>query len=308
MKTKSFILVSVAVFAALVGGFLYVALSGGGDERRLGAALPTTAGNRYALEIGGVNVGFLKSFSGCGVSADVNIGEKGVKHAGAANYVPCKIRFGSGMGAPLYSWITDVLAGKAASKDVSIIQTDSTLKSIAQLNLINAALTRFTVPDLDAANSDVLYFEATLVPAAVQKAKAPGTVSGGVTPTSKVIGGANFRFVGPGGQAVAKIESWSFDVKGGAAELGNLTLDVGEPATEFDTWLDELMKGSPTQKDLSIEILDATLKEVLIGFNFSGVGLAAGDLMAAGSEAVSRRQFTIYVNGASIKFNPRVIG
>lgn len=41
MKTKTFVLVAVAVFAALVGGVMYVALSGGGEDRRVGA-LSTT--------------------------------------------------------------------------------------------------------------------------------------------------------------------------------------------------------------------------------------------------------------------------
>lgn len=329
MKTKSFVLVAVAVFAAIVGGVVYVAVSGGGDERRLGAAVRSFAAGNFAIEIAGTNAGFLKSVSGCGVNANVVSTQTGKfadgKQAGQLKYGPCQITFGSGMGAPLYSWITDSLAGKTAPKNVSIVVTDATGKATTRLDLANTYLTRFTVPSLDVASKDPLYFEATLTPGSIRKVAASASVAK-IAPKAKVLSAAFFRFNGPGlttdATKLNKIESWSFEVgpatatgvevkAGPLAELGDLTVTVAEPAAEFEGWLGALMKGSPTEKDLTVELLDATLKEVLIEFSFNGTGLAAGELLGGGvtgAEAIARREFSMYVQGAAIKFNPGVVG
>ncbi len=325
MKPKTLVLVAVAVAVVLVGGLAYVAFGGGDDDRRAGAlATSSYAVGNYALTIDGVNAGMLKSFSGCGVTANAvsaTVGDLRLDTStGPVKYEGCHIRFGLGMAPVVYTWIKDSLAGKGAPKAVSIVGYDATNQATAQLNLTNARLTSFTVPQLDATNSAAVFFEATLSPESVRKVKASGGAAS-ASKTVKTMLGANYRLTIPDveGHRASRIGPWSFEIPvpddAGVtgttkalvpAKLDDLSVLASDPAPGLDAWLDLLMKGTPTEKPVTIELLDATLKVQLFELRFAAAGLTQGDLLGASTastDTVPRRQFSMYVEGPALTFS-----
>jgi hypothetical protein len=327
MKTKTFILVAVAVFAALLGGFTYVALSGGEEERRAGALTTRSyAAGNYMLEIAGKNVGALKSVSGCGVTAEL-VGTSGsskfqTKQAANVRYGPCEITFGHSMDAPLFAWINDTLKGNAGPKNVAIVAVDVNQKATTRLELTGAVIRSFALPKLEGGSKDPVEFQVSIEPQAIQKSAGGGAPVPSLPAKAKNLLASNYRLDAPGLandlKKVPSVESWSFELGqpaaaggvpkqlGGNLVLGNLSLAVSEPGTEFDAWLDSLMKGNPSEKNVTLELLDPSLKDALMSVSFSGVGLLSGQLLPAadtGSNAVGSREFTMYVQGASINFN-----
>ena len=65
---------------------------------------------RFALDVAGYNVGFLKKFSGLGMEADVVANDLGPdniqkKHVSNIKWTPGKATVGIGMGKGMYDWI-----------------------------------------------------------------------------------------------------------------------------------------------------------------------------------------------------------
>jgi phage tail-like protein len=330
MNAKTLVLIAGAVLAVLVGGLAYVALEGDGERRS--AALNTTrsyTAGTVGLEVDGAGVGFVKSIEGCDVTAPVvNVAAADgtqQKQSGAPKYTPCTVRFGSGMKAAFYQWISDSLAGKLAQKNVSIVVYDFDYKAVRRLDLAGATISRFVVPALAAASTEPVVFEVTLGASTIRRASPSGTASGALSSKSKQALAGNFKLSAPGLEAdlkrVTAVGSWTFDLApapagelklsaGGQPEYGDLSVTVAAPAgVEFDAWLDGLVKGTPTKKTFSLSLLDATFTTSLVDLTLTGVGLIGADLLgsADSSTAVSKRSFTMFVEGANVKF-PGIAG
>jgi hypothetical protein len=316
MKTRTFIIVAVAVFAALLGGFVYVALDGGGEERRAGAlSTRSYVSGSWSLELDGQNVGVLKSLEGCHLEANVAAEAGGGKLAGAPRFTPCRLRFGLGMGKPLYTWISDVLGGKTVgARAVTLVQTDGTGKVATALNLQGAQITSFSVPALDAAAKEPGYFELKIEADTVEKGSSGGAAAT-TSAKAKLLMPAYFsvKIGGLDTTKIAKVSSWSFqrsratgDTKLGQPELGNFELETSESSSStFQAALEDLaVKGNATEWPGSIELLDATLKSVLFKVDFTGVGMYAGDLYGAAeaADALPRRAYSFYVESAKLDF------
>ncbi len=323
MNTKTIVLVAVAVLAVLVGGLAYVTLSGDDDERRAGALTTRSySAGHFVLEVNGASAGFLKSVSGCGIHAETaSLGPDSPKTS-SVRYEPCTLQFGGGMGQPLYTWIIDALSGKNAVRNAAIVVTDLNYKAQTRLDLTSAVLTRFALPALDAASVETALFEVTLTPETIRKTAGSGATVGTLgTKTPKLLV-SNFSVDGPDKSKVTKVASWAFEVpvaaeglerslSAGAAKLDKLTLTVNEPTTEFDPWVDQLMKGSPTQKNITLSLLDATRTQMLMEVNFSGTVLTEADLLGTKettAETTAKRDFSMQPGGATIKFSAGING
>jgi T4-like virus tail tube protein gp19 len=314
MRTRTLILVAVAVFAVLVGGFVYVALGGGSDERRLGAEVGSYTAGKWALEVGGVNMGFLRKVDGCGLTAEVVKVSDIDKASGAAKYGVCKLTFGVQMDPSLYTWVTSALNGTAGRKSVVLHQTDFENKSVHQLRLPEAGITRFALPAFNAASTEAVYLELHVSSDRIETAKGTGAViTSKATTSSKNLLAANFRVTV--GQLpttkVSSIDSWSFDLTPPPVgvkvavqpELGPLDLLVSEADVEpWSMWVGDLVKGSPTEKSGSLEVLNSARDATLVKVDFKALGLAAADLYGASEigSTVSRRRYSMYVEGATI--------
>ena len=324
MKTKTLFLVAVAVFATLVGGFLYVALGGSGDERRLGALSPSYSAGKFALEVNGVMAGWLKDVAGCGVEAPTREIQTTVgydKQPGATAYGTCQMRFGMSMTPAFYKWVGDAIRGAGTSRNVSIVQTDFNYKEIGRLELTNALISRFTLPALGGP-AEALYFEVALAPLTIRSLKGSGAAVSSSLVQQKIAQTSYFRAtIGDLPSAkVAPIDAWSVNipvpersgelmkVAAPRAMAGDLSLAVSEAdADAWQGWVEtSLIQGNPSEKSATIEILNATLDQVFAKFSLTGVGLQAADLFGKSptSDGAKKRAYTLYVESATASFTP----
>jgi hypothetical protein len=313
MRTRTLVLVAVAVFAVLVGGFVYVAVGGGDDTRRAGALTSRTySGGKVMLSSAGNQLGYLQS-SSCGtVGAPVVADAKGGKQLGATRYEPCELEVGLAMEKELYDWITASLAGNAARKSLSLSTVDLNGKEVARIDLKNALLSEVRFPAADAGSQNATSLTLTIDPGSIQSVKPSGVaLKSALAPKQKASLTSNFRFELGGSTLakVSKVEGWSFtvDPQSMAPQLGDLEVTVAESDLRMPE-LENMMqssfgpKGAPSETAASLVFLDATLQTPLLTIGFPVVGLSGGQLAPAVSSdnQVARREFTFYVENANI--------
>jgi hypothetical protein len=315
MKTKTLLLVAVAVFAALVGGFLYVALSGGGDDRRVGALATYATATTWHLQLNGANAGPLKGVAGCGVNAPVVDTAGGTKTTGPIRFEPCRLEFGTYMGASLHKWITDSIKGTAPPADLRLLQLDGNGVAVTNLELRNALLTRFALPALNGGSTDALTFSISVASDLIRRMAPGGKVSVPLAQKGVAATTANFVLTIPGVDAssVAAVAPWSVEIPlqastletktaVGRPDLANLQVEVAQAgAADFDNLLqNSLVKGLGGKTTAKLELKNAAMTAVVFELDLAGVGIAGGDL--AGS-ANNRRSYSFFVEGASPAFS-----
>jgi hypothetical protein len=313
MRTRTLVLIAVAVFAVLVGGFLYVAVKGGDDTRRVGALNTRTySGGKVALSSGGTQLGYLQS-SSCGtVSSSVVADAKGGKQVGTTRFEPCELEVGLGMEKQFYDWIAASLSGNATRKDLTLSTVDLNYKEIARLDLQNALLSEVEFPAADGGSQDSVTMKLTIDPASIKTVKPGGTsTKAPVGAKQKTWLAGNFRFELGGAPLtkVSKVDAWSFtvDPQTLAPQLGDLALTVSEAdprMPELESALQGLTspKGQPSETSASLVFLDPSLQNPLLTISFAAVGMSGGQLSSAISSdnSVARREFTYYVENANI--------
>jgi hypothetical protein len=313
MRTRTFILLAVAVFAVLVGGFLYVAL-GDSDERRVGALRTYSSGN-IAMSINGTHAGYLKSMS-CGViGAEAQRVEQestgtDPKQLGNATPEPCEIAFGLPEKGPLPTWIVDAVAGKNAPHNVALVSYSYDFKEVSRLELSGALLTEFSLPPFDAASKDQVTMTITLKPEAISYVKGSGATAPPKTAT-KAASAFRFNLAGSPVTKVSKVSAWSFQWNAAAQRsyLGDFTITVAanDPRiTDLDKMLQNFVvageNGPGAETTGSIEILDSTLVNVLATVEFTGVGMKEGSYSGfVDADSIAKREYSFYVEGFNLK-------
>jgi len=119
---------------------------------------------RFALDVAGYNVGFLKKFSGLGMEADVVANDLGPdniqkKHVSNIKWTPGKATVGIGMGKGMYDWIKQSFEKSYASRDGAFTSGDFNYKAQSRLDFYSALITSVTVPKLDGSSKDAAYFD-----------------------------------------------------------------------------------------------------------------------------------------------------
>jgi hypothetical protein len=122
-----------------------------------------TAG-RFALDIDGYNVGFLKKFSGLAMEADIAANDLGPdnvqkKHVSNIKWTPGKATVGIGMGKGMYEWINASFKKGYQTKGGSFTAGDFNYKAQSRLEFQEALITSVTVPKLDGSSKDAAYFD-----------------------------------------------------------------------------------------------------------------------------------------------------
>ena len=125
------------------------------------AAIATISSNpaQYALELESMGAGFLISFEGGDVTADV-IAEKpssdGIvhKHIGGVKYEDMSVEIGADMSASVYEWIADTLGRMYRRRDGAIVATDKTFRATSRLEFFHALIREITFPPLDATSKN----------------------------------------------------------------------------------------------------------------------------------------------------------
>jgi tail tube protein gp19 len=317
MRTRTLVLVAVAVFAVVVGGFVYVAVKGGDDARRVGAFSQTqTSLGPWQLQLNGANAGPLKSVSGCEVSAAVVSVAGGGKRAGQVKYGSCRVQFGLSMTPAFYKWIGDALGKSPAPAAMNLLQADANGKVATNVELVDARLSGFSTPALDGGSQDLVLFTADLVAGAIRKGPLGGSLSGGLSQKASSATAANFRVTIPGVDAkrVAKVGSWSFEVPyesssvgadkivtaaAGPPKLGDLQLEVSEGfVADFDAMLQDLISGQGQKTTAKVELLNTAMTATVFMLSLDGVGMDGGVHYATDN----RRAYSFYADGATIAF------
>jgi hypothetical protein len=137
-----------------------------------------TAG-RFALDIDGYNVGFLKKFSGLAMEADVvshDLGPDNIqkKHVANIKWTPGKATVGIGMGNGMYRWIKQSFDKSYAMKNGTFTSADFNYRAQSQATFMNALITSVTVPKLDGGSKESAYFDIEFDAEQVRWAKGGG--------------------------------------------------------------------------------------------------------------------------------------
>jgi hypothetical protein len=122
-----------------------------------------TAG-RFMLDVNGVNVGFVKKFSGLAMEADIATNDLATdlvqkKHVANIKWTPAKATIGIGMGKEMYQWIRSAFEKGYETRSGSVVAGDFNYKAQSRLNFMNGLITSVTVPKLDGASKDAAYFD-----------------------------------------------------------------------------------------------------------------------------------------------------
>lgn len=196
-----------------------------------------TAG-RFALDIDGFNVGYMKKFSGLAMEADIATNDLGPdnvqkKHVANIKWTAGKATVGVGMGKGMYDWIKAAFDKGYITKNGSFTAADFNYKAQSRLDFMNALITSVTVPKLDGSSKDAAYFDVEFEAEQVRWSKGGGEdIRGKIGPKQKAWLCSNFRFeLGSlPTDRVASIDSFTWKCSVAADQIGIFREPTKHPA------------------------------------------------------------------------------
>ena len=291
----------------------------------------TYTGGRFAMDIDGFNVGYLKKFSGLSMEADIATNELGPsntqkKHVSNIKWTPGKATVGIGMGKGMYDWIKASFDRGYMTKNGSFTSADFNYKAQSQLTFLNALITGVTVPKLDGSSKDAAYFDIEFEAEQVRWAKGGGEdIKGNVGSKQKAWLCSNFR-VEIGGLPcthVATVDSFTWKCAVSADQVGIFREPTKHPAKvttpdiklaisykDHQAWADAAKKwfvdGHHEEKDEMsgrIVFLNPNMRDELGSIELQGVGFKkfSDDDAEANSEKIKRFNVELYVE--AMKFD-----
>jgi hypothetical protein len=291
-----------------------------------------TAG-RFALEIGGYNVGFLKKFSGLSMEADVvthDLGPENVqkKNVSTIKWTPGKATIGIGMGKAMYDWIKLSFDKSYEPRSGAFISGDFNYKAQSRLDFYDALITSVTVPKLDGSSKDAAYFDVEFDAERVQWSKAGGEdIRAQIGPKQKAWLCSNFR-VEIGDlpcNRVASVDSFTWKCSVAQDQVGIFREPTKHPAkvtvpdiklsisqADYQPWADAARKwfiaGEHKEENEMtgrIVFLDPNMKDELGEITLLNVGFKkfSKDDFEANSEKIARFSVELYVEKMEFKIN-----
>jgi hypothetical protein len=139
----------------------------------------TYTGGRFALDIAGYNVGYLKKFSGLAMEADVVANDLGPdniqkKHVSNFKWTGGKATIGIGMGKGMYEWIKASFDKGHQTKSGAFTAADFDYKAQSVIEFYDALITEVTVPKLSGDSKEAAYFDVSFEPERVKWRKGGG--------------------------------------------------------------------------------------------------------------------------------------
>jgi phage tail-like protein len=321
--------VGAAIAVLLVAAVpAWLVLGGDDGERRAGAfSSGQTVAGKWALELGGVNVGPVQAVSGCGTDAEIVSEPAGQdvvvhKHVGQPRYDACVLDVGLSMSKPFYDWIRAALASNSQRKTVVLQQIDPvTGGEKLRLELFDAVVTGFTVPRLDTADTTPAWLRVSLAPELIRRQPGSGArVAMEAKAESLSPSTLRFELSSPGLLTVKSLGPWVFEqsftasevgvtrdyvLEPAKAEFGNLVVGSlegakGSPASALDTWFKSFVidghNDAAGERQATLSVSSATGK--ILTLSFQGVGIHAADPFAA---ADGVRRHGLYVESAALQ-------
>jgi len=291
----------------------------------------TFTGGRFALDIDGINVGFLKKFSGLNMEADIVANDLGPdnmqkKHVSNIKWTPGKATVGIGMGKSMYEWIKAAFDKGYVTKNGTFTSADFDYKAQSQLTFFNALITGVTCPKLDGASKEAAYFDIEFEAEQVRWAKGGGEViKGKIGPKQKAWLCSNFR-VEIGNlpcNRIATVDSFTWKCAVAADQIGIFREPTKHPAkvitpdikfavsyADHQAWADAARKwfvdgNHEEQHEMNgrIVFLNPDMKQELGSIELIGLGFKKfeDEPAEANSEKIKRFNVEMYCEG--MKFN-----
>ena len=293
----------------------------------------TFTGGRFALDVDGINVGFLKKFSGLSMEADIVANDLGPenmqkKHVSNIKWTPGKATVGIGMGKSMYEWIKAAFDKGYVTKNGTFTSADFDYKAQSQLTFFNALITAVTVPKLDGASKEAAYFDVEFEAEQVRWAKGGGEViKGKIGPKQKAWLCSNFR-VEMGGlpcSRVASVDSFTWKCAVAADQVGIFREPTKHPAkvtvpdiklsismADYQPWADAAKKWFVDGQHLEenemsgrIVFLNPNMKDEIGEITLTNCGFKkfSKDDLEANSEKIARFNVELYVEKMTFKLN-----
>lgn len=288
---------------------------------------------RFALDIDGFNVGFMKKFSGLAMEADVvsnDLGPSNVqkKHVSNIKWTPGKATIGIGMGKGMYDWIQAAFNNNYITKTGTFTAADFNYKAQSQLTFMGGLVTGVTVPKLDGSSKDAAYFDIEFEAEQVRWAKAGGEdIRGKIGPKQKAWLCSNFR-VEIGDlpcSRVASVDSFTWKCSVASDQIGIFREPTKHPAkvtvpelklaishADHDKWAQAakawFVDGLHTEEHEMtgrIVFLDPNMKDELGEITLENVGFKkfSDDDSEANSEKIKRFNVELYVEKMTFKIS-----
>lgn len=290
-----------------------------------------TAG-RFACDIDGQIVGFVKSVSGGNIKGEVathQLGPENIqkKHLATIVHEPFTVEFGMGMSKGFYEWIAQSFRKSHITKNGSIIAADFDYYSQSIREFYNAQITEVTVPALDGSSKEPAYMTLKFEPERIRYLKGDGNqIQGQIGPSTKKWLCSNFRLeLGDlPCERVAKIDSFTWkqsvikDEVGSfreptkhpaKVEVPNLKLTISMADVEpWQAWHESfVIQGACSEADEidgSITFLGPDMSEELARIDLFHCGIIS--MQAAKSEAnkeeVARFEVEMYVEEMAFEY------
>jgi hypothetical protein len=306
-----------AVGLAGADAFLGSSAHAAGPDGPASAVTRSVSAARFALELEGKLVGFLKSFEGGEVSANVTDREKdscgAAKQIGPPVFGPISVEWNGGMSEELFSWIASFLSCESQdSRSGAIVAADLSLKEVFRLEFEDALITEIDFPPLDAASKDAGSLMLKFAPAKIKRQPGSGAALKTCS-TSKQRSFSAFRLVIDGLDCTKVSKIGPLSIRQDPGPVGEekpqpgkmnysdlvVTLAESAAATFFDyqnSFILDGKNGPENEKTGRLELLGPNLKDQFFVIGLSGLGIfrLAMDKMEANTTEIKRVTAEMY--------------
>ena len=288
---------------------------------------------RFALDVGGYNVGFLKKFSGMAMEADIVANDLGPdneqkKHVSNIKWTAGKATVGIGMGKGMYDWIRQSFDKSYSMKNGWLVSGDFNYKAQTRLDFEDALITEVVVPKLDGSSKDAAYFDVTFEPERVRWSKGgQEDIRSNIGVKQKAWLCSNFRFeMEPlPTSRVASIDSFTWKCAIAADQIGIHREPTKHPAkvtvpdlkvaismADHHAWAEDARKWfvdgmheDGNEYTGRIVFLGPDMKKELGDITLTHIGFKkfSKDDLEANSEKIARFQVELYVEKMEFKIN-----
>jgi hypothetical protein len=289
-----------------------------------------------ALELAGVSQGFVQSFEGGSAVGDVVVEKVGPdhiahKHIAGVRFEDITVAVGTGMGKGLYEFVKTAFDPRYIRNDMAVKCTDFNQNVAWEMDVFHTLVTGVGFPELNAASKDVGRMTIKFSPEFTRMKPGSGKLSQSPGSKTKQWITSNFRLTIPGLDCtrVSKVGALSLTVEAvtnavgeqrdlqgaGGMNVPNLLVTLVEQAAQtFTDWHNTFViqgKNDQSQeKEGTLEILAADMKEVLFTLKFHGLGIfrLAADKYEAGVEQVRTVTAEMYCESMEFAYGPGVVG
>lgn len=290
-------------------------------------------GGRFALDVGGHNVGFIKKFSGLNIEGTVAENDTGpdnrvYKHITTIKPTEAKVTMGIGMGKGMYHWIQESFEKQFKPRSGSFTNGDFDYKARTTVTFHDALITSVTVPKMDGGSKEPAYFDIGFDAERIEWAKAGGeSIKSKFGVKQKTWLCCNFRLEIDGlvdeSVRVNSVESFTWKCSVVRDQLGTTRWSTLHPAKvitpeiKFSVSMDDHAKFAPEVKKFLVDgdhenqherggrlvFLSPDMKRELGDITFENLGFSKFEQAESVANGENIMRFNVSMYCESMKFN-----